>query len=511
MATRHPWTTTGPLLAAIPYAALAAAYSFNFKSTPRQCQSLDIEVTGGGSPPYSALIIPFGPSPLANSIEARRITQVAFNGTNTTASFQLKFPENSQFVAVRHSPLTPPSLAPPWGAAAPYATRAESNSEIRTISYFYVPVSDSTGFGTGGTSAAVEVLSGVDGCFDTTTSVSPAFLFHTEPNGLLITCDTTRIWWEPSSIQGNTTFQGVIPGGESFQIPQGQTTAVTGQGVGFNWVPSVRIGTTVLLVGGDDRGLGSAGSNFYTMQEGSSNSCLNATSPSSTPGSPAGGSYATSTDGSGVNNSTGGGGSHVNVGAIVGGVIGGVVGAIALALVLLFAVRRQRFHKGTKERPVDLLQDQDNDGADARPPEYYRPEPFVLPDPTVVSTHDGSAAGTAAQGLGARPSGDYRQSYLSTSTSETGGPSGPWRPPASSAPSSSTRKSAAPPSFRPVNIIQHDDAGPSDPPPPPDEEPETIELPPAYTNIQRGEIAPPADDEDESEAGGPSGTATRRA
>ena len=36
-----------------------------------------------------------------------------------------------------------------------------------------------------------------------------------------------------------------------------------------------------------------------------------------------------------------------------------------------------------------------------------------------------------------------------------------------------------------MNIIQHDDAGLADPPPLPDEEPETIELPPAYTNIKR--------------------------
>ena len=89
-----------PLLAAVPYAALAAAYSFNFKNTPRQCQNLEIGITGSGKPPYSVLIIPFGPTPLPNSIEARRITDVSFNGTESSVSFQLKFPENSQFVAV---------------------------------------------------------------------------------------------------------------------------------------------------------------------------------------------------------------------------------------------------------------------------------------------------------------------------------------------------------------------------------------------------------------------------
>ena len=94
-------------------------------------------------------------------------------------------------------------------------------------------------------------------------------------------------------------FQGVIPGGQSFSIPVGETSTKVGSGVGFNWTPDVRIGTTFLLVGGDDRGLGVAGSNLFTIQQGAS-SCLNSTSPSSTAGSPAGGSYPTSTDGSGT-------------------------------------------------------------------------------------------------------------------------------------------------------------------------------------------------------------------
>lgn len=49
----------------------------------------------------------------------------------------------------------------------------------------------------------------------------------------------------------------------------------------------------------------------------------------------------------------------------------------------------------------------------------------------------------------------------------------------------SSRKSAS--GLRPmrlVNIVQHDDAGPSESAPR-DEEPETIELPPAYTNLKK--------------------------
>lgn len=116
----RPWTRAGPLLAAaVPYAALAAAYSFNIKNTPRQCEDLELDITGTGSPPYSALIIPTGPTPLANLVEARKITNVAFNGTNTTATFQLKFPENSQFVVVVSLPSVCHFISPLDRASVP--------------------------------------------------------------------------------------------------------------------------------------------------------------------------------------------------------------------------------------------------------------------------------------------------------------------------------------------------------------------------------------------------------
>lgn len=158
-------------------------------------------------------------------------------------------------------------------------------------------------------------------------------------------------------------------------------------------------------------------------------------------------------------------------------------------------MRRRRFHQSVKERPVDLLQDGDGDGdgrvGDGRLPEYYQPEPFVLPDPTTASsTHDGSSPpGTRPSGS-ARQSTDRRESFLSTTTSDNAG--GGYLRAGSSVPSTSARKSPAPPSFRAVNIIQHDDAGLADQPPPPEQEPETIELPPAYTNIRRDAGGPVA-------------------
>ena len=193
--------------------------------------------------------------------------------------------------------------------------------------------------------------------------------------------------------------------------------------------------------------------------------------------------------------------SKADVGAIVGGVVGGVVGAIAIALILLFIMRRKHFSQTQKERPVDLLQDHDDGPGPAvgneRLPEYYPPEPFILPDPTVASTYESYR--DEVPGGSSRPSGDRRQSYLSTSTSDAGG----FLRAGTSLPSSSARKSPIAPSFRPVNIIQHDDAGPSEAAP----EPETIELPPAYTNIKPRAAPPPSSvgaDDGESNVGGAS-------
>lgn len=109
-----------------------------------------------------------------------------------------------------------------------------------------------------------------------------------------------ELTWLPSR---TPNFLGVIPGGESFSIPNSTITDVSGLGTGFSWTPSIRGGTTLILVGGDDRGNGSAGSILVTMGSGTSstsNNCLSDDSPSSTPGSPAGGSYPTSSTGAGT-------------------------------------------------------------------------------------------------------------------------------------------------------------------------------------------------------------------
>ncbi|GLB42253.1 hypothetical protein LshimejAT787_1102680 [Lyophyllum shimeji] len=429
-------------LLALP--SLTAAYTWKFESVPQQCSNLTISISGtDGKPPYRVLILPFGPTPLTNNIEARRIIDKQFPGDSTTLSFKLPYPANSQLVAV---------------------------------------VTDATKFGSGGTSVAAEVTGSSDSsCFDSTTNVSPLFPFSIEPPNQIVQCVPTRIWWDKSRVQGTPNFLGIIPGGQSFAIPEGQITDVPSQGTGFSWTPSIRGGTTLIIVGGDARGNGTAGSSLNTVSTGFDNvvSCLSDSSPSSTPGSPAGGAYPTNSSGNGVGGGGGGGGN--NVGAIVGGVVGGIVALIALGLLLLFFRRRSRVHQKQKERPVDLL---NVDEGDESPPgaaqgnnrnelpEYYQPEPFTVPDPTVASTYDGEF-GTSSEG---RPLSGY------TSTSRSGTPDLLSAYGGGSTTTGNGRKGPMR-QMRPVNIIQHDDAGPSVPANA--EEVETVELPPAYTNIKQ--------------------------
>jgi hypothetical protein len=107
------------------------------------------------------------------------------------------------------------------------------------------------------------------------------------------------IWYELydrlASLSRSVQFYGAIPGGQSFQLNQGTLTTVNGANYGFSWIVPVRAGSTVLLVGGDSRGIGSAGWTQQNVNQEGNNTCLDSSSPSSTPGSPAGGAYPTGT------------------------------------------------------------------------------------------------------------------------------------------------------------------------------------------------------------------------
>lgn len=126
----------------------------------------------------------------------------------------------------------------------------------------------------------------------------------------------------------------------------------------------------------------------------------------------------------------------------------------------------------SKEHHVNVLHDDEDGNTSPQDlPHYFTPEPYLVPDPTVGGTSE---------------AGSTRDRPLSTATADTPRPQTP-----ASMITATTRKSALLGPLRPVNIIQHDDAGPSEGPASP--EAETIELPPAYTNIRSAKRPPDAD------------------
>ena len=138
------------------------------------------------------------------------------------------------------------------------------------------------------------------------------------------------------------------------------------------------------------------------------------------------------------------------------------VSIILIAAIFLFARRRSRRSKHHSA----------SDEADWQPrpgthrfgvPSIYQPEPFLLSELSSPGFESGSF------GMYSDSVDDWPRR---TSSDMSPGSAG-------------SRKSGAPPRpTRPVNIIEHDDAGPSQPFIRTDEEPETIELPPAYSKIR---------------------------
>lgn len=151
-----------------------------------------------------------------------------------------------------------------------------------------------------------------------------------------------------------------------------------------------------------------------------------------------------------------------------------MAGLLIIAFLAFFWFRRRRAQQASKERP-SLFIDHDDEAPTSQFPHgelpvYYEPEPFTASEPTEhASTH--------------RPSNTIDRSERPTSQSLTY-LSDPQRVASPDGTSTGvSRKSPLPPSLRPVNVIQHEDAGPSVPAD--NTEQETVELPPAYTNIRK--------------------------
>jgi hypothetical protein len=88
------------------YLRVASGFSFTINNIPQQCSYLNISITGSGQPPYTAYVLPYGPSPLPNNTEPREVLTQPFIGNATSLTFQLTYPEYSQFVIVVSNPVS---------------------------------------------------------------------------------------------------------------------------------------------------------------------------------------------------------------------------------------------------------------------------------------------------------------------------------------------------------------------------------------------------------------------
>lgn len=251
--------------------------------------------------------------------------------------------------------------------------------------------------------------------------------------------------------------------------------------MGFHWTPNVRTGTNIVIVVGDARGPGTGGSvNIAVGNNPQGNSsCINNASPSTTSGIPAGAIETGTSKGSG---------SSTNTGAIAGGVIGGIAALIILALLVWFILRKRKQAARRRAHDVDLLPEGQAGGPEA---EFYAPEPFVVPSSSRAqsrtNSHQGEDGGTS------RPSmSDFGRRYSALSTTDNSDSQHLSTVPGVLAPgtgsrTTTSRKSPGGPVLRPVNVVQHEDGGEL-PAASGSGEPETIELPPAYTSVKPRDV-----------------------
>jgi len=156
-------------------------FSFTINNTPQQCSNLSISIVGSGQPPYTAVIVPFGQTTLPNNIDVRNVIVAPFI-YSTSTSFPLTYPENSQFVVVVSNLMG-------------NAVECVRDDELPQVS-------DSTGFGTGGASVAMQVQSsGNSSCYGNSNAHLP-FTFSTTPDNQLTQCTQTRIYWNRGATQG---------------------------------------------------------------------------------------------------------------------------------------------------------------------------------------------------------------------------------------------------------------------------------------------------------------------
>lgn len=288
----------------------------------------------------------------------------------------------------------------------------------------------------------------------------------------------------------------MIPGGQSFLIAASNVTDISQEGRGFSWVPPIRAGTIFSIVGGDLRGMGTAGSTVRIVQYDEDSSCLGDTSPSSTVGRPVGwiqptthvipAPKGTKSGRFVILNELSPAFDEVfrtssNVVIIASATVGSVL-LVTFATLFFLSMRRRR---KIRSRPRVLIDEIDDDFSRSNKfrrsqsrndlPECHRLEPFPLLQAvgetdmySPVQESEGGAQRYSRRGSAASSSTSRSRLSVKTSFSDL-----------RKCEALGYTKRAMFEQESPVSYFQHEDAGPSRSADSP------VELPPAYVGIKR--------------------------
>ncbi|KAG8746694.1 hypothetical protein FRC10_003998 [Ceratobasidium sp. 414] len=423
-----------------------AAFSFVF-TAPIQCGDLTVTWTGGTAPYY--LLI----TPLFSTPHNLTIPDSAYNGTHGSYTTTL---------------------------------RVTGQASQRR---FLLTMSDTTGFGTGGTSGLL--TAGVDGNSQSCNLTDPGTDFTYQLNSALQQCRPYR-WEGYTGAVQPVTIYGLIPLGKTFILSPPVADSYT-------WNANVASGTNIVFIMVDSQGRQGGSTDFYTVSASDDSSCINSNSPGSTAQSTAvatASSSPTSSPSGTTNNAT-----------VIGASIAGAgVLLIALASLIWFILQRKQPRRRHDEdqssvegmthkrngRSVDLIRD-DQSGHSRPGAQYplvspysgdplqehgrsvYDPDPYVLPPPSEAQGHFLGADEGQAEGTSGAPGPSRHMRGLSVGTMTTGGMSK-----AQMAASASVRSHGT------QRFVLHTDAGQVD-------DNEVVELPPMYTQVQpRRDAAPTA-------------------
>ncbi|WVF65633.1 hypothetical protein IAT40_000364 [Kwoniella sp. CBS 6097] len=376
------------------FAASVSAFSFS-TSTPQQCSDFTIQWSGG-TPPYQLVMVP------TITITGGRIINITI----------------------------PDNLSSPYS----YTFELEEPTGLE----FLVAMSDSNGFGTGGTTSVLTVGSSTDSsCLPG--SLNYDFFFSLNPDSNPTACSSMSISW-PDNATEPVGLYGLIPHGSAWSIPIEQSST------SYNWQVDIQSETRFLLFMSDNGPYQTGGSSpLYQVQSGETG-CINDNSPKIATGGEAmtwatsASSHAPSASVSGVGGTSSGGSnegtSSKNTGAIVGGTVGGVAFLVLLAILLFFCVKRRARNrsdrnsdpgmksygiasgaeKGRRSNQIDLVDGNEAErgrlSGDESPDagrqvemngDVYEPSPFRYPSPPETpSAGVGAALAGAGTGTGGR-------------------------------------------------------------------------------------------------------------